>query len=111
MKKEFVYTCDVCGEKYNTPSEALSCEKAHGKNRLKKKSEKAINDLVNQYIHMFGTFPVIEIDEESCEMASGPLADLLFDALLKQIDNEDDEDEEDELDEYEEDEEIEDEEE
>ena len=94
------YTCEVCGNRFATQSEAEECEKSHyaqkKREELRDKSIKAISDLYERHMKEFGEVPELALSDEGVELAKkyavdkignlfGGLADDLLE-LLKEDD-------------------------
>lgn len=95
------YTCEVCGNRFATQTEAEECEKSHYAQKkheeLRDKSIKAISGLYEKHMKEFGEVPELELSDEGMELAKkyaaekltgliGDLADDLID-LLKEDDD------------------------
>lgn len=78
-KETHYYTCEICGERFDTEEAADACEEKHAEERAarkketteRKEAEKLISDLVNKYIEKYGKYPLIRIEK----------SDSIFDSI------------------------------
>ena len=79
------YTCEVCGNRFATQSEAEECEKSHyaqkKREELRDKSIKAISGLYEKHMKEFGEVPELALSNEGMELAKKYAAEKLTDLI------------------------------
>ena len=79
------YTCEVCGSRFATQSEAEECEKSHyaqkKREELRDKSIKAISGLYEKHMKEFGEDPELALSNEGMELAKKYAAEKLTDLI------------------------------
>lgn len=74
MSKEIhYYTCETCGERFDTEEAADACEERHAEEKAARKkeaeekrdAEKLISDLVNNFIDKYGKYPMIRVNKSA----------------------------------------------
>lgn len=79
------YTCEVCGNRFATQTEAEECEKSHYAQKkheeLRDKSIKAISGLYEKHMKEFGEVPELELSNEGIALAKKYAAEKLSDLI------------------------------